>query len=580
MPLAGLEKQLALASAWRNRKDSVEWFSPLQLLRTAQKVKNSQTIASHADHREIQAGFAEIYDDGHEVSFHDFSKREQPFIFDFVADTGDGWDATVAVGDLLLRDSITADGHTLPRANIVIFGGDLVYPTAGRHDYKCRFIGPFLTAADRHHLPYPQPEDRYAESSPRVYAIPGNHDWYDGLTAFWSLFCRARLRTIGGFEKARWVGPWVAEQQRSYFALRLPENWWVWGIDVQLWEWVDTPQRHYFEDLADRMKHEFPGAKLIICTAEPSWVFGQSDNPQQFRALSYMANRAMTRGIEVRAVLSGDLHHYSRYVGTLTAGDRVSKQEHCQFVTAGGGGAFSAPTHALEDTLEVEIKDDGYWPLHYARLDACFARAYPERSTSKRTALRIPFLLAWRNPTFFLWLVLLWAAVSSWQWHGFPVLAAIPIAGFTLFARFGKRAFNESIDPILDCPGIKKMVGQLWWIPLGLVHGVFQGLAFHCLALRWTVTGGPWRYLEAGVLGALLCTFVMGVYLAFCSLALDVHHNEAFSALRLTDWKNFLRIRFDASGAMMYVIGIDEVPKDTNSGRQNVGARIVETIPL
>lgn len=597
MPYDPDDRERVLAEAWRNRKGPVEWFSPLQLWKTARKVRDSQTISSHADHREIQAGFARIYDSNGNPSFHDFSKVTPPFTFDFVADTGDGWNATIAVGDLLLRDSIVFDSknlppgeevppasRTLPRANLVVFGGDLVYPVAGRHDYKCRFIGPLLTAASRNGVPLNQPEDPYDDQSPRVFAIPGNHDWYDGLTAFWSLFCRARLNKDDKREKGLWVGPWVAGQQRSYFTLRLPENWWIWGVDVQLWEWVDTPQRYYFEDMAEHMLRICGDQKpkLIICTSEPSWVFGATDSPRQFRALSYMANRALGKGIDVRVVLSGDLHHYSRYHGELTAGDRQSKQE-CHFVTAGGGGAFSASTHFLPEHLEVEINEDGCWPHHYTRLDAKRHKRYPELCEAVCKALQLPLLLGVKNLTLLFWLIVLWAVVPVWKAGGLPVLAIIPFAGLVFFAKLGRRQFSGWPDPVWDWTGIKTMAGQLLWLPIGAFHGIIQVAICHSLVLNWT--GAPSRfsdYIIDGIIGAVLCTVVMGAYLAVCSLLLDLHHNEAFSALRLTDWKGFLRVRIDpGGGAVLHAIGLDEVPEDKKEDpREPVKGRLVEFVNL
>ncbi|MBD0259532.1 MAG: hypothetical protein ICV83_27750 [Cytophagales bacterium] len=47
-----------------------------------------------------------------------------------------------------------------------------------------------------------------------LFAIPGNHDWYDGLASFVKQFCQGR-----------WVGGWRTTQTRSYFALALPHNW-------------------------------------------------------------------------------------------------------------------------------------------------------------------------------------------------------------------------------------------------------------------------------------------------------------------------------------------------------------------
>ncbi len=48
-------------------------------------------------------------------------------------------------------------------------------------------------------------------------ALAGNHDWYDGLTTFLRLFCVGRP-----------IGGWRTEQTRSYFAARLPHDWWGW----------------------------------------------------------------------------------------------------------------------------------------------------------------------------------------------------------------------------------------------------------------------------------------------------------------------------------------------------------------
>jgi len=185
------------------------------------------------------------------------------------------------------------------------------------------------------------------------------------------LFCRARLSSFRAHrDRARWVGPWAAEQQRSYWALKLPHDWWVWGIDVQLSGWVDTAQRHYFEDLArGPMKTAAERAKLIIVAAEPGWVLAWTDEKKDkehylryFRPLSYLANRALVNGIDVRAMLSGDLHHYSRYYGTLRSGSdpsvkRPEYKSKCHFVTAGGGGAFSHPTHQLPLSIELFYKD-------------------------------------------------------------------------------------------------------------------------------------------------------------------------------------------------------------------------------
>ena len=63
--------------------------------------------------------------------------------------------------------------------------------------------------------------------------------WYDGFVNFTSVLCRNR--SIGG---------WRTRQRRSYFALKLPDGWWLWGIDVQFGASIDEVQLRYFAEVA------------------------------------------------------------------------------------------------------------------------------------------------------------------------------------------------------------------------------------------------------------------------------------------------------------------------------------------
>src|SRR5437870_3574246 len=90
---------------------------------------------------------------------------------------------------------------------------------------KAVISGPFGSA-----LPC-APEDAH----PDLFALPGNHDWYDGLTGFLRIFCQGR-----------WVGGWRTGQTRSYFALKLPHRWWLWAIDISFDAFIDRPQLEYF----------------------------------------------------------------------------------------------------------------------------------------------------------------------------------------------------------------------------------------------------------------------------------------------------------------------------------------------
>jgi hypothetical protein len=560
MPLETNEANEASDAAKENRQRPVSWFSPGQLWRTNSKVTEATSIASHADQREIQAGVATLYLEDGTPAFHDFSKYEN-FGFDFVADTGDGWDATVAVADLMLRKSLDLGTVTLPRPKVAIFGGDLVYPVASRLEYKRRFIGPFNYAAYRNGEPWYYAEEKEAlqddTKTPRVFAIPGNHDWYDGLTAFWSLFCRARIRPDGKKDAGLFVGPWLAKQQRSYFALKLPDDWWVWGIDVQLSGWPDTPQRRYFDDLAAECMSPF--SKLVICTAEPSWVHGQLDGPEHFRGLSYMANRALRRRIQVRAVLSGDLHHYSRYEGSLVSNGESPMANGCTLITAGGGGAYSLGTYALPDTICIRKIEEPYLEAYYASPSAKLEEKtlYPSGMESRLATLTVPFYFIPRNISFAvlaagLWMVVCIVAIWGAKWSplDWPTgLIAVAVFGLPMvgFAHLGRARWVSILD----------------WIVPGLLHAFAQAFAGVWVArLLWS-WGAHKIFAEWGLLclaGAVTTCVVMSLNLVLSSNGFDRHHNEVFSALGSTKWKNFLRIVVDDKGMHIHAVGMDTLP--------------------
>ena len=66
---------------------------------------------------------------------------------------------------------------------------------------------------------------------PNCFAIPGNHDWIDGLETF-----------IKQIQHKGWLGGWLLPQEKSYFALSLPQRWWVFGLDLALVGDIDMCQ--------------------------------------------------------------------------------------------------------------------------------------------------------------------------------------------------------------------------------------------------------------------------------------------------------------------------------------------------
>jgi len=64
------------------------------------------------------------------------------------------------------------------------------------------------------------------------------------------------------------------------------------------------------------------------------------------------------------------------------------------------------------------------------------------------------------------------------------------------------------------------------------------------------------------LLGAVAGSFILGLYLFISIRIFGRHSNEAFSSLKIQDFKQWLRLRIDASGALtIYAVAIDRVPR-------------------
>jgi len=64
-------------------------------------------------------------------------------------------------------------------------------------------------------------------------------DWFDGLHTFMRNICYKS-----------WLGGWFMPQKKSYFALKLPKGWWVFGLDLALDADIDRDQFNFFSQLA------------------------------------------------------------------------------------------------------------------------------------------------------------------------------------------------------------------------------------------------------------------------------------------------------------------------------------------
>jgi hypothetical protein len=106
------------------------------------------------------------------------------------------------------------------------------------------------------------------------------------------------------------------------------------------------------------------------------------------------------------------------------------------------------------------------------------------------------------------------------------------------------------------------MVG---WIALLITVQLFD---MHYGALSQLLLSGLITFLLGGPAG----TFILGVYLFVSIRVFKRHGNEAFSSLRICDYKQFVRLRISPDGKLtIFAIGIDRVPR-----RWRASARVNE----
>jgi hypothetical protein len=517
------------------RRSMVGWYDPRVLAHTAYQVAIANVFGRHSDTRLIEALASQPQNE------FDFSAARGDFWFDYAADIGDGWNPTFAIADAIAQPELSVgDGNATERTQagqVLIFGGDEVYPYPSRAEYDVRTETPYkLAFAGR--------------ARPEVFAIPGNHDWYDSLVAFSRTFCRPERGFAGC----------TTRQTRSYFALKLPANWWLVAIDLQLGADLDEPQVQYFQKVAARMDD---AARLIFCVPEPRWILEDAypthDSYDEQTSTRFLEEKVFRR--KARVFLTGDLHFYKRHANA----------EGIQKITSGGGGAFLHPTHA------PAAKE-----LRHGFIEQV---AYPDAKTSARLTWR-NFLFPFINPKSG-WLYAFLYAMSAWL-----ASASLEASDIIDLPTALDAAMNAAVRDPLNGMWLVGVVGAFifftdshlrsWKILGGAFHAVLHlAAAFMVgwIALLLTVRGFDLAYgsmaqllisgIVAFILGGPAGAFILGVYLFVSIRVFGRHGNEAFSSLRIQDFKQWLRLRIDAAGNLtIYAIAIDRVPRSWRAAQR------------
>jgi Calcineurin-like phosphoesterase len=563
--------------AW-TRRPAVAWFSIQTLVRSAIESRRLKKFGQLADGRQAQASSPmELYD------FSEYASIDGQFTIDYVADTGDGFDTTWAVARSVSGELASATAPNR-RADLLLLGGDEVYPIARIDEYNNRLKLPFEIASGKRVEGY-------------VAAIPGNHDWYDGLSAFRRNFCESYLdRLTPKADGVQVVRPHAvateallqrrAFQSRSYFAIRLPHRWWVWGVDAQLDNYIDTPQLEYFQRCRETMTDQ---DRVILCFPRPSWTDPVTATDGRFAASRETTIWFWRRFFgapgspRVRLMISGDRHHYAHYVlhddHPAPQGDPVAPSTVVtgqpppeRLVTCGGGGAFLSSTHHNATRLSVAWNDGDQPATEYD-----LTTAYPTESESK--ALRSRF---WRIP------------IANGP--GLPILLALLGLMSLSFAANWESARSSADFRLALGAWSLAVVGALilvsyvfrpgpasaWWsLYPATVHCVLYLAAIlgaHASAL-WLgarlgdaigLSEDPAYLIAAIPITTLLVWLSLAVYFRVCDSLPGKHWHESefFSAMGITAYKGHLRITVrpakDGTGAgRMHVqmFGIDDPPR-------------------
>jgi hypothetical protein len=481
---------------------------------------------------------------------------------DFVADTGDDHDVSLAVGRMLFAEyELSGDQpRRLPRGDILVFGGDIAYPASTTYETERRLLRPW------NHVLHGKAEDGRRRV---VLGIPGNHEWYDGLDGFGRLFRRSALedfaepapereisvvpsvdsfseRAKGGLQRLLHLDEfdeslhmveetvesiaafllrsttrrpsrltlagYTAVQEASYWALALAPGLDLWGVDRQLRD-ADFRQRVFFaQRRAEAQPHKF-----VLVAPDPALAYGEPNEP----GMKILEACHFSLASDKLLYLTGDSHHYERRT--------VADSTH---VIAGGGGAFVHGTRIHRDS-------NGASPQ-------C---VYPDRRTSLRLALGMPLRLALGTAGFLphgVFALLAVIEIIAFR-HG-PVTGGLTVASVTLIAAI---CLSFAIRARLERPAATWTVAILFGLILGLTP----------LGLRSALSGAlPWMgdYMAVALGNAVLGSLTLGIFLLVLILT-GLEHQQGFAALGHPGFRHFVRLCVHPGGKVEgFVIGKDD----------------------
>jgi hypothetical protein len=315
------------------------------------------------------------------------------------------------------------------------------------------------------------------------------------------------------------------------------------------------------------------GDHAIVCLASPVWV--QAHKYRQYGGLFdetdllYLRDEIFARrGVQMTLFLAGDNHHYRRHEEIAP----VHVQAPIQKITSGGGGAFLHPTHDEDVTLLEEERVSPDEPRRRFALKS----SYPSPRQSRRLAFG-NLLFAFHSPRF----GLVPAAVYGMTVWMVSAAMVRPRPGSVLEAvELTARAFDRNpaltlwvLFLVAALVTFSDTHSRLYrWLG-GLAHAAAHWICMFALgwgALWLTLLSAPdWRPLRVALVailvgagGWLAGSAILGLYLLVSLNVFGRHSEQAFSALRIEDFKHFLRLHIAPDGVLtIYPIALERVPR-------------------
>jgi Calcineurin-like phosphoesterase len=244
----------------------------------------------------------------------------------------------------------------------MVICSDVIYPSGDVNDYVAGFYRP------------------YEGFKRPIFAIPGNHDWYDGLNGFMWHLCgaealpgddyiatsysvRERLarflwRRGSKPDRDRLVPwrntraepgePWRPHQPGPYWAIETADLMVV-GIDTGITGEIDREQGEWLKRVSahDKPKILLTGKPLLVNRShEPCDICDKPGAPSlgKFPTVDSIVRHPAFNYV---ATIGGDIHNYQHYPVTLRDGRRLD------YVVSGGGGAYMSATHPISPEGEI-----------------------------------------------------------------------------------------------------------------------------------------------------------------------------------------------------------------------------------